>query len=1575
MRAATPSDGVLRESADGEYDWDLPDGRTLSFRGSWLVRIDYPGKAHLAFYYKRGRLARVTDEVGRVLALEYTEGRPGLEGYDTRTDVAAAGHLSRVILPDGRAIDYAYDNTHNLTRVSFADGTERRYHYEDALWPHQLTGITDRTGERYASWRYDEAGRASFSGHANGVERVALTYVDTAGGEAGSTVVTDSLGRTSRYDWRRAGDSGHALLLGGEGPGCATCPDPDVRYGYTDDLQVASATRPDGSARLHDHDPAGRLSSVRETAPDGTERLVVRYAYEGDVDPRPVLIARPSINPDGERTTAIERDADGLVTRVVERGFAPRGVDGTTFEPIERAMTFTHADGELVAVDGPREDVEDITRFTRDALGRMTRVTTPDGRTVTLSEFDADRRPTAFTIGEASPVRVRYDDAGRVSRVERFGRGIDYRHDAEGRLIGVTDEDGRVTRFDHDTAGRLVRVTDDLGRVTEIELDDESRLVGQRTFGLDGLPFERLARVFDAEGRLTSTRRTRNDADGSLVERTREHEYDEHDRLVALVDPYSGARVGFGHDAFGGIASVTGVDGSRARLARDAAGQDVAFIDPRGVETRHLKDDFGRTVAILSPDGGTRRFRLDPAGNPVEETDAAGRRVTRRWDAANRPVRVVRPDGTTTLAYHPDNGQLVRIENGTGVETFEHDADGHLLVHARLMDGRRFVTRYEHDPSGRLIRQILPDGQTLRFHYHEAGAERGQLRAVTRESLRGLRQETLLAEIDTDARDGTSGHIAHNGQRTRRAFAADGTPTSVETGQSLRLDYRFDANGNIAGIDENGLVQRYAYRSGRLSVASTILGDFAWRYDASGNRRASATRPPGEDVRSTDYRHDVGNRLAATTDRLGGERTTRLRDASGLPTRIGERRYEYDSEQRPVRVFDGDTLLAEYAYNGFGERVRKIVHDGGERRVTWFLYDGERLSTEIDGATDEMRQTVQVDGRAAIHFVGRAVYAVHTDHLGTPRLLSDADGEIVWRARYAPFGEATVDVERVRFEHRLPGQYHDAETGTHYNYRRDYDPATGRYLQPDPSGMEGGPNAFAYAANDPLARTDLRGLKPDPHPWQAGRDGTVVTQAQYERLTELAATGRSAEFHDLMHELTDHTVFADLAAAYRSGGLGPSGRFLESVFLQNGLPQIEHIGCVSPTEGIYEIPEPSVFVEAAFQAAGVKRAVFGFFGAILDFGVDIIDLNYDLSIYGTLGDLLRELYPDADIPAWVPSAKDGHATIEAGISLAEAIFREPSLIWDAIRDPIVADWAAGRYAEVVAGVVLEVVSLPLAITKGASVARLTDLLVSVRRGDIVQPGDFAEVIGQLTRQARLDGASLDNVILAAREAGVLDDVLTSGQLRGYELDDLVAAGHLTPEEAARAVTLPAPPFRPDFDEHVVRGERVQNARGDDVPRITSAGSISGTHNADNFAEVMRNPRGTQPATPGQTVDSEFVRNADGEVIGEHMTYRVPQVHGNGPDRGNPVRDADGNVVYKPAQEKTVYYPNVISDQQMLGRLEDAGTRFFDTNAAAMRTSGQNATVGTLVEDGLEYVMYLKTDAAGNVFVDNVHLKN
>ena len=130
---------------------------------------------------------------------------------------------------------------------------------------------------------------------------------------------------------------------------------------------------------------------------------------------------------------------------------------------------------------------------------------------------------------------------------------------------------------------------------------------------------------------------------------------------------------------------------------------------------------------------------------------------------------------------------------------------------------------------------------------------------------------------------------------------------------------------------------------------------------------------------------------------------------------------------------DNGVLLAEYAYNGFGERIKKVTYSGDAKTVTYFLYDGNKLTAQIQADSDEpMRHGVFIGEAPVAYLIGRDTYSVHSDHLGTPRLATDAEGKTVWSADYAPFGQATITDDTIDIPYRFAGQYFDAETGTHY---------------------------------------------------------------------------------------------------------------------------------------------------------------------------------------------------------------------------------------------------------------------------------------------------------------------------------------------------------------------------------------------------------------------------------------------------------------------------------------------------------------------------------------------------------------
>jgi RHS repeat-associated protein len=171
---------------------------------------------------------------------------------------------------------------------------------------------------------------------------------------------------------------------------------------------------------------------------------------------------------------------------------------------------------------------------------------------------------------------------------------------------------------------------------------------------------------------------------------------------------------------------------------------------------------------------------------------------------------------------------------------------------------------------------------------------------------------------------------------------------------------------------------------------------------------------------------------------------------------------------------DNSNQVAAYTYNGAGQRIKKVTQT--ETRI--FHYDRKgHLIAETNQTGQAIAEYIYLgDQLLAMIKPGESVYYYHNDHLGTPQVLTDDSQTIAWKAVYTPFGEAVPSIQTVDNPFRFPGQYYDQETGLHYNYFRYYNPQTGRYITPDPIGLEGGINLFVYVAGNPVNLHDYFGL-------------------------------------------------------------------------------------------------------------------------------------------------------------------------------------------------------------------------------------------------------------------------------------------------------------------------------------------------------------------------------------------------------------------------------------------------------------------------------------------------------------------
>jgi RHS repeat-associated protein len=222
-------------------------------------------------------------------------------------------------------------------------------------------------------------------------------------------------------------------------------------------------------------------------------------------------------------------------------------------------------------------------------------------------------------------------------------------------------------------------------------------------------------------------------------------------------------------------------------------------------------------------------------------------------------------------------------------------------------------------------------------------------------------------------------------------------------------------------------------------------------------------------------------------------------DNAGRVVDDGQYRYQYQAWGRLSTDSNPQGKpLVHYAYNAWGERIMAQA-ELDQDNTHYYLYDHQQRVAELDESGNVIQQYLYVNESpvavinsptAPTEVNQEGIIAIHTDRRHAPMMATDEQGKVIWQAEYDAWGRvipASLKVERGNLNQsnqansfnlalRLPGQWQDQATGLYYNYQRDYNPESGRYLTPDPLGFPDGADPYAYVNNDPLNKLDPLGL-------------------------------------------------------------------------------------------------------------------------------------------------------------------------------------------------------------------------------------------------------------------------------------------------------------------------------------------------------------------------------------------------------------------------------------------------------------------------------------------------------------------
>lgn len=551
--------------------------------------------------------------------------------------------------------------------------------------------------------------------------------------------------------------------------------------------------------------------------------------------------------------------------------------------------------------------------------GLLTGAGEPAGNTPMQNSYDALGRVVMQTDAAGGVAHYAWDAPGGNLFIDPLGRAWTYLHDAQNRLVSLTDPNSQFWSRAYDAAGRLTSETRPLGDMT--------------TFGYDATSGYPAMAGF---------------ADGSAMHWT-----------------YGSHTMGGG--SFFDLASIQFPDLATEMFTRDGAGDPIMITDRGGFHWQATFNTRGQTLTGTNPAGGVTTFTYDTGGLPISTMDPAGNVTRFTYDALSRLIALA-PDDTSSRSWGYDalDHVLSAVDERGKTRTYQYDANGRLTG---ATDPLLQTTHYAYDGLDRVLQVTDPLGNATMFAYDA----RGLVASITDGTSRTTNYSYNVWGDFAGMTEAASPSWTYDRDANRRVTSAQdplGASVSYSYDAVDRLthltdpvgtgfDYGYDAMDRLhSESGPLGFLHTYGYDArGLMMSAMNVTSE----YDYERNSLGGISQFTDPNRKASLYGYDSQGRLATAADPLGRSSSYSY-DARGrlnhatLPVNSASLTYDRTDRLLGVSITDGTSLAYNYddANRVIGGSGAAFTYDAGGRMTSSnglsFAYDDAgRLTSESYG--------------------------------------------------------------------------------------------------------------------------------------------------------------------------------------------------------------------------------------------------------------------------------------------------------------------------------------------------------------------------------------------------------------------------------------------------------------------------------------------------------------------------------------------------------------------------------------------------------------------------------------------------